>query len=123
MMSRLRLLLDANISPETAIFLRSFGFDVKSLIEDGLGGLEDAVVARIAEKEKRILVTFDLDFGEIYYFTAKKVFSVIILRLDDQRIEEVNGVLDRFFKKYSAMLKRQRRLLFIINETDIRIIN
>ena len=34
-----RFLLDANISPETASFLRSHGFVVKSLLEDGLGDL------------------------------------------------------------------------------------
>ncbi len=47
-MEKIRLLLDANISPETAIFLRSFGFDVRSLIEEELGGIEDTAVAKIA---------------------------------------------------------------------------
>lgn len=70
-MRRCRFLLDANISPETANFLRSHGFDVKSLLEDGLGDLDDDEVANIASKEKRILITFDLDFGEMQYFAQR----------------------------------------------------
>lgn len=79
-----KFLLDANISPETAVFLRSLGIDVKSLTAAGLGGLEDEAVMVLARKERRTLITFDLDFGELYYFSAGKNFGVIILRLEDQ---------------------------------------
>lgn len=34
----MKFLLDANLSPETARFLRRFSFDVKSLIEEGKAG-------------------------------------------------------------------------------------
>ncbi|MDP3948826.1 MAG: DUF5615 family PIN-like protein [bacterium] len=116
-------MLDANISPLTAIFLRSFGFvDVKSLIEDGLGGIDDSEVAKIAECERRILITFDLDFGEMYYFALKKKFGVIVLRLDDQRVEMVNAVLKRFFETGRPILKRRGKKLIIITEAEIRII-
>ena len=121
-MLRPRLLLDANISPETAIFLRSFGWDVKSLIEEGLGGLEDSAVARIAAKEKRTLITFDLDFGEIYYFSAKKSFSAIVLRLEDQRVEAVNASLERFLAKYVKILRERTKRLVILTETEIRVV-
>lgn len=122
-MSKLRLLLDANISPETAIFLRSFGFNVKSLIEEGLGGLEDDAVARIAAKEKRVLITFDLDFGEMYYFAVNKTFGVIVLRLGDQRVETVNKILGQFLEVYGAMLKRKRKRLLILGENEIRFVD
>lgn len=71
---------------------------MKSLIEDGLGDIDDEEAANIARKEKRILITFDLDFGEMYYFALKKSFSAIILRLEDQRVERVNAMLARFFR-------------------------
>lgn len=122
-MSKLRLLLDANISPETAVFLRSFGFNVKSLIEEKLGGLEDEVVAQMAVKERRTLITFDLDFGEMYYFAIKRAFSVIVLRLDDQRVEAVNKVLKRFLEMYGATLKNKRKNLFILGENEVRFVD
>lgn len=120
-MEKVRLLLDANISPETAIVLRSFGFDVKSLIEEGLGGIEDAAVAKIAQREKRILITFDLDFGEMYYFASRKTFGVIVLRLDDQRVEMVNAILKQFFKNMIPAAVRRKKRLIILTEAEIRI--
>lgn len=71
-MKAVRFLLDANLSPETADFLRSLVFDVKSLIEEGLGDLDDEEVIKITRRENRILVTFDLDFAEVHYFSSTR---------------------------------------------------
>ena len=62
------------ISGETANFLRQFNFDVKSLVEADLSHLTDAEVVELAKKEKRIIITFDLDFAEIFYFLEQKHF-------------------------------------------------
>ncbi len=114
-------LLDANMSPETANFLRSLGFDAKSLIEEKLGGIEDAAVAKIAEKEQRILITFDLDFGELYYFSSKKKLGIIILRLKDQRPEAVNIILGLFLKSQKIVFEKGVRRLVILSENELRV--
>ena len=57
-MQKVRLLLDANLSPETAIFLRKEGFDVKSLIEEGICGIEDEKVVHIAKKEWKMSIWY-----------------------------------------------------------------
>jgi predicted nuclease of predicted toxin-antitoxin system len=119
-MSKIKFLLDANLSPETAIFLRAHGYNVKSLIEEGMGAVDDEAVALIAEKERRIIVTFDLDFGEIYYFARDKKFGVIVLRIEDQRVESVNIILQRFL--YFTKNKVLDKKLFIVREKEIRII-
>ena len=120
-MRKIKLLLDANLSPETAIFLRSLGFEVASLIEEGQGELDDEAVAHIAKKERRILITFDLDFGEVYYFSLKKQFNVLILRLHDQRVETVNEVLKEFLKNNANLFSKKEKHLVIISEHRIRI--
>ena len=120
-MRSLRFLLDANISPETAVFLRSFGFDAESLIEKGLGGLSDAEVARRSRQDDRVLVTFDLDFGELYYFSSPKKFSVVVLRLDDQRVENVNSVLGEFLRQHKRKLTSSKKCLAVIGDSDVRI--
>jgi len=68
----LRFLLNANISHETAKFLESLGYKVKTVAQFGLEKAEDSKIVEKAAKEKMILVTFDLDFGEIFYFSTKK---------------------------------------------------
>jgi predicted nuclease of predicted toxin-antitoxin system len=64
-----RLLLDANLSPETREHLVArHGLDVVDLITRRQAGLSDADVVALAKAEGRVIVTFDLDFGEIYHF-------------------------------------------------------
>ncbi len=58
----------ANLSPETAHFLtNTFGFDIASLLDLGLGHLRDVDVVALAQREGQVIVTFDLDLGEIYH--------------------------------------------------------
>ena len=122
-MPRLKFLLDANLSPETANFMRSLNFDVKSLIEEGLGGLTDSEVIKIAQKERRVIITFDIDFGELYYFAFKKNFGVLVLRLHDQRVEGVNSVLESFFATNIGILEKKHKKLVILTENEVRIIS
>jgi len=68
----LKFLLNANISYETAKFLQSKGYEAKTVAQFGLGKAEDAKIVEKAIKEKRIIITFDLDFGEIFYFSTKE---------------------------------------------------
>lgn len=118
-----KLLLGANLSPGTAKFLRSLTFDVKSLIEDGLGYITDGEVAKIAEEENRVLITFDLGFGEMHYFSIRKNFNVIMIRTSDQRIENVNELLEVFFHEYRKVLKTSKGQLIILSESSVRIIS
>ncbi len=114
----MKFLLDANLSPETAIHLRSFDHDAKSLIEEKMGHLSDREVVARAVRERRVIVTFDLDFGELYYFSYKKRIGVIILRLRDQRVEMVNAVLGNFLVNLHRPIDKR---LVILTESDVRI--
>lgn len=62
----IKFLLDANLSPQTAKSLRNLAFDVRSITEERLGYLTDEDIVKIAYSENRIIITFDLDFGELY---------------------------------------------------------
>ena len=115
-----KLLLDANLSPESADYLRQLGFDVKCLIEESLGDLNDDEVVHVAISEKRVVITFDLDFGEIYYFAYPKKFNVLVMRLSDQRVESVNGVLKNFFENNKGFFTKQTHRLAVVSESEIR---
>ena len=115
-----KLLLDANLSPETADYLRLLGFDVKCLIEENLGNLNDDEVIHIAIRERRVIITFDLDFGEIYYFAYPKKFSALVMRLNDQRVESVNGTLKKFFENNKKFFTKRTYHLAIVSESEIR---
>jgi predicted nuclease of predicted toxin-antitoxin system len=76
----MRFLTDMGISQATVHWLRSHGHDAKHLREEGLQRLSDSEIFSKASKEKRIILTFDLDFGAITAQAGGKLPSVIIFR-------------------------------------------
>lgn len=117
----LKLLLDANLSPKTRKYLeKKFDFNVIDLITENKYGMTDEQVIKLAKKEKRIIITFDLDFGEIYYFNERGKVGTIVLRLENQTVESINKVLDKFFQKEAKNIDLERSLV-VIDENKIRI--
>jgi predicted nuclease of predicted toxin-antitoxin system len=116
-----RFLLDANLSPETAAFLRAtFGFDVVDLLSLSLPHLSDHEIVALAMHKGRIVITFDLDFGEIYHRRERGRFGVIKLRLEDQTVEGANRALGQFFANLAATVPLERSLV-VLDETRARI--
>jgi predicted nuclease of predicted toxin-antitoxin system len=112
-----RFLLDANLSPETAAFLRStFDFDAVDLLTLGLSGLTDREVVAMAKRDTRIVITFDLDFGEIYHRWERGRLGVIVLRLEDQPVESTNRVLGQCFATLAPTIPLERSLVVLDGE-------
>lgn len=117
----LKLLLDANLSPRTRKHLEEkFNFNVIDLITEDKYDLSDEGVIKLAKKEKRVIITFDIDFGEIYYFSERGKVGIIVLRIKDQTVKSVNKVLDKFFQKESKDINLEKSLV-VIDESKIRI--
>ncbi len=77
-MSKPKLLVDENLSPKVAAFLRSRDFDAVAIREVGLRGKSDHAICRWAHEQERIIVTTDLDFGQL--FMGRVADGAIILR-------------------------------------------
>lgn len=117
----IKLLLDANQSPETRKYLiKTFHFDVVDIVTEGKTHLDDEEIVSWAKKESRVIVTFDLDFGEIYHLREKGKLGVIILRLEDQTVESVVRRLHKFFKEETENIDLNTSLV-VIEESRIRI--
>lgn len=85
----MKFLADMGISPSIIRRLREQGYDAVHLYEQGLMRLADEDILRKAQAEGRILLTHDLDFGELLAFSKQEFPSVIIFRLSDMRPENV----------------------------------
>ena len=115
-------LLDANLSPETAAFLRAtFGYDVTDLATLGLAHLEDPDVVEYARQTNRVIVTFDLDIPERYHRDLPGQFGVILLRLEVQTVAAVNPVLGRFFADPANASIPLERSVVVIDEARVRV--
>jgi len=96
----LRFLLDMGISYQVAQWLNSIGHDAIHLSNEGLYKLEDYLIIEKAINEDRIILTADMDFGQILAFTKSSSVSVVQFRLFDlspnNLISKLNIVFDKF---------------------------
>ncbi len=100
----MKFLADMGISPRVVTALRKQGHDAVHLQEQGLGRLPDHEILAKARDEGRIVLTHDLDFGELLAASGGALPSVIIFRLKDMRGENVSLYL-------FAVLKQQHEAL------------
>jgi predicted nuclease of predicted toxin-antitoxin system len=95
----MRFLADAGISPATIDYLAARGHDAIHVRSIGLQRAADSALIDLAVVEGRILLTFDLDFGDILALQVRDKPSVIILRLGDERAAHVNSRLGIVIKE------------------------
>jgi len=86
----LRFLADAGISPKTVDFLNQLGHEAVHVRAEGLERSSDRALVERAQADGCVLVTFDLDFGDILALGVLDKPSAIILRLENERAESVN---------------------------------
>ena len=86
----MRFLADAGISPRTVEFLTQLGHDAVHARTLDLHRAADHRIVEHARADARIVVTFDLDFGDILALGVMNGPSVIIFRLSDERPAAVN---------------------------------
>ncbi|HEY66393.1 MAG TPA: DUF5615 family PIN-like protein [Caldilineae bacterium] len=100
----MRFLADMGISPRAVTFLREQGCEAIHLHEEGLDCLEDPAILAKAREEGFILLTHDLDFGELIAASGARLPSVIVFRLRDMRPENVNRYLQRILEEHAEVL-------------------
>jgi predicted nuclease of predicted toxin-antitoxin system len=100
----MRFLADMGVSQQVVEWLRNAGHDAVHLRDEGLQRLPNGEIFQKAGREQRIVLTFDLDFGEIVAASAGQVISVIIFRLRNTRADFVIQRLDDVLAQSSAEL-------------------
>ena len=81
----MRLLLDMNLPPALALWLRGDRHDAVRLHELGLSSLPDRDLLARGAAEDRIVITFDLEFDDIVGSASGTGPGVVLLRLRSPR--------------------------------------
>lgn len=102
----MNFLADMGISPVTVATLRAHGHTAKHLGEERLHRLPDADILAKARAEQAIVLTHDLDFGELMAASNAPLPSVIIFRLPDMRPDSVNRHLLAIIAQYMSELEQ-----------------
>jgi predicted nuclease of predicted toxin-antitoxin system len=77
----MRFLADMGISPKIVDFLQHLGHQAVHLRQQGLHRLKDSGILENARKEACILLTHDLDFGDLLAASGADLPSVMIFCL------------------------------------------
>ncbi len=100
-------------------WLREKGHDVIHLRDEGLQRLPNGEIFKKAAMENRIILTFDLDFGEIAALSGSQLVSVILFRLRNTHTFHVWKRLEQVLMVSSDALKEGA--IIIVEETRHRI--
>jgi len=118
----MKFLADMGISPATADFLRGMGHDATHLREEGLERSSDAAILEKARTENRVLLTHDLDFGELIAASGAMLPSVIIFRLRNMRPTNVNHHIQAIIVQHNATLDQGAIVSVIEGRIRVRLL-
>lgn len=100
----LKFVLDVGVGHKVHKFLLSQGYDVISIL-DLDPSMPDSDILHIAERDQRMVVTMDKDFGELVFRSRQKHYGVLLLRLEDASGEEKTIVIDQVLSQHSDDLE------------------
>lgn len=83
-----QFLANENAPREAVLAARAAGFDVSWMVELQPGASDDVVLA-LAQRETRVLITFDKDFGELVFRHGRAGSLGVILLLPRLRSPEI----------------------------------
>jgi predicted nuclease of predicted toxin-antitoxin system len=115
----MKFLADMGISPSTVAFLKELGYEAAHAHSLGIDTWADQKILKKAFKENCILLTHDLDFGELMAAGGNRLPSVIIFRLRNMQPDQVNRNLKVIITQHQKAL--QDGALISVKEGQLRI--
>ncbi len=111
--------IDENLPIEFADLLIVRGYEATTVIGQKLQGKPDDTILGACLREKRILVTLDLDFADIKTYPPAQFPGFIVFRVPRQN----KRILTNLFQRIIPLINQKplEHRLWIIEETQIRI--
>lgn len=114
----MKFLVDMSISPKTVKFLKKKGYEAVRVSNLGMAKSKDEEIFEYTIENDMILITADLDFGNILAYTKSKKPSTIIFRLKNPSPENVNQMLLSILPRIESLKKG---VIVVIEDRRIRI--
>lgn len=115
----MRFLADMGVSQRIVQWLGEEGHDAVHLREEGLHKLPNGAIFEKARSEQSILLTFDLDFGEIVALSGGHSVSVIVFRLHNTTTLHVIERLKKVLKDSREAI--EQGAIIVVEESRHRI--
>jgi predicted nuclease of predicted toxin-antitoxin system len=115
-----RFKLDENLGSRAARLFPEAGHEVETVYTEGLSGARDELIFETCIREKRCLLSLDLDFADVVRFPPHKTAGIAVLRLPKGAS---SALLERFVRDLLSMLNAERinGRLWIVEVGRIRV--
>lgn len=113
----MKFLVDESAGLGIVRCLRSLGHDVASVQEDR-PGIQDLELCDWANREGRVIITNDKDFGKLVFQARLPSRGVILLRLRDERAANKVRVISDILAGYEGRLVDH---FLVASESEVRI--
>ncbi len=102
----MKFLVDMGVSQAVVKWLREQGHDAMHVRDENMHRASDSEIVQKAREDGRIVITCDLDFGDIMSALGEQYPSVIIFRLDNETPSNVIRRLEQVLhESYEALQK------------------
>lgn len=115
----MKFIADMGVSQRVASWLKEQGHDALHLRDEGLQRLPNGQIFEMAKARQSIVLTFDLDFGEIIALSGESSVSVILFRLNNTSTPFVIKRLQAVLASASDALAS--RAIVVVEDTRHRI--
>ena len=117
-MREIKFLANVNMEKPLVDYLSGQGYDIK-WVPDYNCEMADEDLLKLANEEKRILITNDKDFGELIFLQRRLSYGTILFRVKGQKSQEkvklmkkvLMGHRDAILNHYIVITKAKIRII------------
>jgi len=99
----MKFLADENVERPIVEVLRALGHDVLYASEMSRGEDDDRLL-RLTNRERRVLITSDKDFGELVYLRGQVATGILLLRFRTERSSVKAALVETFLRSAASRL-------------------
>jgi predicted nuclease of predicted toxin-antitoxin system len=115
----MRFKLDECVDVRLARLFEDAGHNAETVFSEKVAGATDKALYDLCLKEKRTLVTQDLDFSNPFVFDPLPTKGIVVLRNPSQLLYDLQGLVDRLISFLPKESPEGR--LWVVGKNRIRI--
>jgi len=118
----MKILVDMNLSPSWIPLLEADGYETKHWSQIGSPSAPDTEIMQWARENGFVVFTHDLDYGALLFATQTTAPSVIQLRIEDIRPQNVGEILLQALRKVKNQIKQGALVTIDIRKSRIHLL-